>query len=105
MGFNWKDHDVCYTNELGGYIALEPRKDGKTVSWFDLSHARAFVVKVELLNKPDHYAFKDSHGRRFDLQPITLDAWHSFYKKLSPTNRRFKTLGELVDALRNVHVY
>jgi|FLYL01.1.fsa_nt_gi hypothetical protein len=100
MAFDWAKHDVCYTNEEGGYLAVYPERCGLEVGWFDLSHHRLFEIAEVLADEPERFAFRDRLGREFTLRPMTLEVWNRIRTKVAPGNREYTSLARLREDIK-----
>jgi len=101
MPFDWKQHDVCLTDELGGFVAVSPKRDleDKAVVWFSLAgRSRKFPVHRVLADAADYFAFEDDRGRHHALRPITLEGYEAVREQLAPGNPKFTDLEKLREA-------
>jgi len=71
---------LCVTDEDGGWVARSPRRDGVLVTWFDLTHQRAYEIQDVVTDEDDEFVFVDTEGRQHRLRPMTLEIYSAEVK-------------------------
>lgn len=83
MAYDWQTHTVSYAEGPSHVLlALMPERscdrgigNEEVITWWDMSHERMFNLSKVIRDEENVFEFVDRMGRRFRLQPLTLELY------------------------------
>lgn len=70
------------------------------VTWNEGGHCRAFQVAETLEEDAEHYRFRDTRGRTYELRPLTLDLYEKHVRRHTMGQKKYDRLEDLLAAMR-----